>query len=183
MNENGNKRSREFPIVCIGMSAGALPPLEALFGDWNRTPAGICCYPPHTDSPDLVTRNCVALDDHASGVVSNELVVHPIGERDNDFRQLLFAPTKIKAKRLDQCSNDLLGFPFEERAPGDSCLSGCDADGAAALRKFREKGGLTIVQAPGSAERPEMPMAAIDAGFADFILDPDEMAATLQRAA
>src|SRR5262252_9124557 len=36
-------------------------------------------------------------------------------------------------------------------------LSGVDADGAAALRAFRQHGGIVIAQEPDSAERPGMP--------------------------
>lgn len=42
-------------------------------------------------------------------------------------------------------------------------LTGANADGAAGLRAIRECGGVTIVQDPETAERPEMPRAAIAA--------------------
>jgi chemotaxis response regulator CheB len=51
------------------------------------------------------------------------------------------------------------------RHPGIAViLSGLDSDGAAALRAFKESGGITIVQAPQSAERAQMPLAAIQTG-------------------
>lgn len=56
-------------------------------------------------------------------------------------------------------------------------------DGAAALEKFNETGGITIVQAPKSAERPEMPEAAIHTGLVDYVLAPGAIAAELERIA
>lgn len=48
-------------------------------------------------------------------------------------------------------------------------LSGLDEDGSAALKAFEEKGSITIVQAPESAGRPQMPLAAIKTGYVDYI--------------
>ncbi|HEU4656011.1 MAG TPA: chemotaxis protein CheB [Capillimicrobium sp.] len=42
-------------------------------------------------------------------------------------------------------------------------LSGANADGAAGLAAIRRRGGVAIVQDPGTAERPEMPQAALAA--------------------
>ena len=40
-------------------------------------------------------------------------------------------------------------------------LSGANRDGAAGIRMIADHGGLTIAQNPKTAERPEMPLAAI----------------------
>lgn len=42
-------------------------------------------------------------------------------------------------------------------------LTGANHDGAAGLRRIRERGGLTLVQDPRTARRSEMPAAAIEA--------------------
>ena len=49
-------------------------------------------------------------------------------------------------------------------------LTGANEDGAAGLRRIKARGGVTIVQDPDSAERPEMPRAAIATGAADRVL-------------
>jgi two-component system chemotaxis response regulator CheB len=49
-------------------------------------------------------------------------------------------------------------------------LTGASADGAAGLTLVRRRGGLTIVQDPETAERSEMPRAAIEAGAAEHIV-------------
>jgi len=62
-------------------------------------------------------------------------------------------------------------------------LSGIDADGAAALREFRQHGGIVIAQKPDTAERPGMPVAAIHTGVVDHILRPKAIAGRLEEIA
>jgi two-component system chemotaxis response regulator CheB len=58
-------------------------------------------------------------------------------------------------------------------------LTGANADGTAGLRRIRDFGGTTLVQDPRTAERPEMPEAAIRAGVADRVLSVEEIATAL----
>jgi len=55
-------------------------------------------------------------------------------------------------------------------------VSGCDGDGAAALSGIKEVGGITIAQKPDTAEQPDMPRSAIASGYIDFILTPEDIA-------
>jgi two-component system chemotaxis response regulator CheB len=55
-------------------------------------------------------------------------------------------------------------------------VSGYDGDGAAALRGIKEVGGITIAQKLETAIQPDMPKSAIDSGCIDFILSPEEIA-------
>lgn len=55
-------------------------------------------------------------------------------------------------------------------------VSGYDGDGAAALSDIKEAGGITIAQKPETAGQPDMPESAIDSGCIDFILSPEEIA-------
>ncbi len=55
-------------------------------------------------------------------------------------------------------------------------VSGYDGDGAAALRGFREAGGITIAQELETARQPDMPESAIATGCIDFVLSPEEIA-------
>jgi two-component system chemotaxis response regulator CheB len=52
-------------------------------------------------------------------------------------------------------------------------LSGLNQDGAAGLRRIKQRGGLTIVQDPAEAEFNAMPLAAIDAATPAHILKAD----------
>jgi two-component system chemotaxis response regulator CheB len=54
-------------------------------------------------------------------------------------------------------------------------LTGANEDGAAGLAKIKRRGGVAIVQDPGTAERREMPDAARAATVADAILPLDQI--------
>ena len=49
-------------------------------------------------------------------------------------------------------------------------MTGANNDGAIGLQRIKECGGLTVVQAPGTAEVDVMPLAAIDAVPVDHII-------------
>lgn len=55
-------------------------------------------------------------------------------------------------------------------------LSGTGSDGSAGLRAIQAAGGITIAQQPKSAKYPGMPLSAIEASVADFVLEPAEIA-------
>ena len=62
-------------------------------------------------------------------------------------------------------------------------VSGYDGDGAAALCGIKEVGGTTIAQKLDTAVQPDMPQSAIASGCIDFILSPEEIAAQIVRIA
>ena len=55
-------------------------------------------------------------------------------------------------------------------------VSGYDGDGAAALCGIKEVGGITIAQKLNTAAQPDMPESAIDSGCIDFVLSPEDIA-------
>jgi chemotaxis response regulator CheB len=55
-------------------------------------------------------------------------------------------------------------------------VSGYDGDGSEALSAIKEVGGTTIAQKPDTAIQPDMPESAIESGYVDFILSPEEIA-------
>lgn len=55
-------------------------------------------------------------------------------------------------------------------------VSGYDGDGAAALCDIRKVGGITIAQQPDTAQQPDMPESAIQSGYVDFVLSPEDIA-------
>jgi two-component system chemotaxis response regulator CheB len=63
---------------------------------------------------------------------------------------------------------------FRERLVG-IVLTGANEDGAAGLRRIKQRGGVAIVQDPRTAERREMPVAAIAATAADAVLPIEAM--------
>jgi two-component system, chemotaxis family, protein-glutamate methylesterase/glutaminase len=54
-------------------------------------------------------------------------------------------------------------------------LTGVNEDGAAGLARIAAAGGYTIAQNPETAERPEMPAAAVKRGAARKVLDLDRI--------
>lgn len=55
-------------------------------------------------------------------------------------------------------------------------VSGYDGDGAEALCGIKEAGGITIAQKLETATQPDMPETAIESGCIDFILSPEGIA-------
>lgn len=55
-------------------------------------------------------------------------------------------------------------------------VSGYDGDGAEALCGIQEVGGITIAQKLDTAKQPDMPESAIASGCIDFILSPEDIA-------
>lgn len=62
-------------------------------------------------------------------------------------------------------------------------VSGYDGDGAEALCGIQEVGGITIAQKLDTAKQPEMPESAIASGCIDFVLSPEDIARELVRIA
>ena len=58
-------------------------------------------------------------------------------------------------------------------------LSGTGRDGARGLAAARAAGGRTYAQTPATAEKGEMPQAAIDLGAAQVVATPEEIGAAL----
>jgi two-component system chemotaxis response regulator CheB len=62
-------------------------------------------------------------------------------------------------------------------------VSGYDGDGAAALCGIKEVGGITIAQKLSTASQPDMPESAIASGCIDFVLSPEDIAKEIVRIA
>jgi two-component system, chemotaxis family, protein-glutamate methylesterase/glutaminase len=60
-------------------------------------------------------------------------------------------------------------------------VSGYDGDGAAALCGIQQVGGVTIAQKLDTAREPDMPESAIATGCVDFVLSPEDIALTIRR--
>lgn len=55
-------------------------------------------------------------------------------------------------------------------------VSGYDGDGAEALCGIKDIGGITIAQKISTAQQPDMPQSAIASGCIDFVLSPEDIA-------
>src|ERR1700678_130500 len=183
----------EFPVVCVGGSAGGL------------------------DAYTRLLRH-LPLDMGVAIVIVNHLrnVATPLHEILPRFTGM---PVKLITQRLDiqpnhvfiipeQCDLHILdgefrlkpiskprGWPdvitvFLRSLTRHWCgkliaviVSGYDGDGAAALCGIKEVGGITIAQKLDTAKQPDMPESAIESGCIDFVLSPEDIAHEIVRIA
>ena len=181
-----------FPVVCIGMSAGAVKPLKKLFESIspNTGMAFIVVHHLHkipTLLPEILakcTEMPVELAAADMTLEQDHVYILPSGQEATVADGYFLVGPRTKLRGWTNVFTLLLDSLSKSQHQGIAVvLSGLDEDGAAALEKFNETGGITIVQAPKSAERPEMPEAAIHTGLVDYVLAPGAIAAELERIA
>ena len=183
----------DFPIVCVGGSAGGLDAytrlLKNLPGDLGiavvivnhiRTVAtrlhqilpGFTPMPVELISDRLVVRpNCVFIipENRDLHVLNGEFRLEPIS-KPRGWPDVI---TVFLRSLTENWSGKLVAV----------IVSGFDGDGAAALCGIREVGGITIAQKVDTAVQPDMPQSAIASGCVDFILTPEEIAHEIRRIA
>jgi chemotaxis methyl-accepting protein methylase len=169
-----------FPVVGIGCSAGGLEALEELLAHVPET-SGMAFIivqhldPGHTSAlPELLQRvTSMTVVETVDGVVVRPDHVYVI--RPNYDLSILHG----KLHLLEQMTPRGLRLPIDfflrtlaedlkERAIG-VILSGMGSDGVFGLRSIKDRGGLTLVQEPSTAQSDSMPRSAIQAGVADVI--------------
>jgi two-component system CheB/CheR fusion protein len=185
-----------FPIVGIGASAGGLEALEQFL---ERVPAGsgmAFVIVQHLDPtrkgimPELLQRSTclkvIQVKDRTRVRPDCVYVIPP----NKDMSILhgilhLFAPTAPRGQRLPiDFFLRSLAEDQQEHSIG-VILSGMGSDGTLGLRAIKEKGGVVLVQEPGTAKFDSMPRSAVDAGLADIVAPvnelPGKILAYLQR--
>jgi len=185
--------AKDFPIVCVGGSAGGLDAytrlLKNLPGDLGvaivivnhlRTVATRLhqILPNYTPMPvELISDrldvrpNCVFIipEKRDLHVLNGEFRLKPIS-KPWGWPDVI---TVFLRSLTGNWSGQLIAV----------IVSGYDGDGAAALCGIREVGGITIAQKLDTAVQPDMPQSAIDSGCIDFILSPEEIAMEIRRIA
>jgi two-component system chemotaxis response regulator CheB len=176
-----------YDLICIGASWGGLHAVGRILADIPREleQAIVIAQHRHPDSypstlPDLlalqVTRPVRDIEDKL------EIQPHHIYVAPPDYHVLVergaFALSLEDRVQYARPSIDVLfetaADAYRERAIG-IILTGANADGAAGLRRIKERGGVAIIQDPAEATRRVMPDAAIAATVADAILRLDEI--------
>ena len=180
------RAAKDFPVVCVGGSAGALDAyirlLRHLPADMGvaivivnhlRTVATLLheILPGHTGMPvELITDRLDIEPNHVFiippqrdlHVLDGEFHLKPISK----LRGWPDVITVFLRSLTENWDGKLIAV----------IVSGFDGDGAAALRGIKEVGGITIAQKPDTAAQPDMPETAIASGCIDFILSPEEIA-------
>jgi chemotaxis response regulator CheB len=182
---------RNFPVVCVGGSAGGLDAytrfLKNLPADMGaaivivnhlRTVATLLheILPGYTKMPvELITERLVIRPNHVFiipeqrdlHVLDGEFQLKPIS-KPRGWPDVITVFLRSLTKHWD---GKLIAV----------IVSGYDGDGAAALCGIKEVGGITIAQKPDTAKQPEMPQSAIASGCIDFILSPEDIAQEIIR--
>jgi len=185
--------AKDFPIVCVGGSAGGLDAytrlLKNLPADMGvaivivnhlRTVATMLheILPRYTTMPvelisdRLVVRpNCVFIipEKRDLHVLDGEFRLKPIS-KPRGWPDVI---TVFLRSLTENWTGQLIAV----------IVSGYDGDGAAALCGIRDVGGITIAQKLDTAGQPDMPQSAIASGCIDFILSPEEIAQEIRRIA
>jgi chemotaxis response regulator CheB len=185
--------ARDFPIVCVGGSAGGLDAytrlLENLPADMGvaivivnhlRTVSTMLpeILPRYTTMPvHLITDDLVIEPNHVF-VIPEKRDLHVL---DGEFRlEPISKPrgwpdviTVFLRSLTEHWDGQLIAV----------IVSGYDGDGADALCGIKEVGGITIAQKLDTATQPDMPESAIDTGCIDFVLAPEDIAKEIARIA
>ena len=191
--EPSEPNSRNFPVVCVGGSAGGLDAYTRLL---KCLPADlgvaivivnhITLFPTqlHTILPRYTTMP-VDLITESLSIEPNRVFIIPenrdLHVDDGEFHlKPISKPrgwpdviTVFLRSLTDYWDGKLIAV----------IVSGYDGDGAAALRGIKEVGGITIAQKLSTAIQPDMPQSAIDTGCIDFVLSPEDIALQIRRIA
>lgn len=183
----------QFPIVCIGMSAGGIEPLQTLFRGLAPD-TGMAFVVIHhlragyrTHLPEILS-GCTSMpvelvNARVSFEPNHVYVITPgqeIGLTDGSFT----SQPRAKVHGWTNIISVFLSSLTRSRHRGVAViLSGMDEDGAEALKLFKQHGGTTIAQAPNTAGCRSMPQAAIKTGVVDYILEPEAIAGQLETIA
>ena len=183
------KAAKEFPVVCVGGSAGGSEAysrlLENLPADMGvaivivnhlRTHAAMLqkILPRVSKMPvELITDKLDIIPNHVYIIPEN----HDLHILNDEFH---LKPTSKPYGWPDVITVFLRSMT--ENWDGKLVaviVSGYDGDGAKALSGIKEVGGITIAQKPDTALIPDMPLSAIASGWIDFVLSPADIAKRL----
>ena len=185
--------SEDFPVVCVGGSAGGLDAYTRLLKNLPddlgvaivivnhlRTVATLLheILPGYTKMPvELITEKLDLQPNHVF-IIPEKRDLHVL---DGEFRlKPISKPggwpdviTVFMRSMTENWDGKLIAV----------IVSGYDGDGAAALCGIKEVGGITIAQKPDTAQQPDMPESAIQSGYIDFILSPEDIALKIKKIA
>ena len=185
--------ARDFPVVCVGGSAGGL---DAYIRLLQHLPAdmGVAIVivnhlravathlheilPHYSTMPvELITEKLLIEPNHVF-VIPEQRELHVL---EGEFRlEPISKPrgwpdviTVFLRSLTEHWEGKLIAV----------IVSGYDGDGAAALCGIKEVGGITIAQKLDTAAHPDMPESAIASGCIDFVLSPEDIAREIVRIA
>ena len=188
-----NPFAKDFPVVCVGGSAGGLDAYIRLLTHLP-TDMGVAIVivnhitmmptmlheiiPRYTQMPvELITERLFIQPNHVFIIPANrdlhvlngEFRLKPIS-KPRGWPDVI---TVFLCSLVQHWDGKLVAV----------IVSGLDGDGAAALSSIKQVGGVTIAQSPETAVEPDMPESAIESGYIDCVLSPEDIAQELVRIA
>lgn len=189
----GKRVAKDFPIVCVGGSAGGLDAYTALLRhlpadmgvaivivNHQRTLATMLdkILPRYTRMPVELIMERLLIEPNHVYIIPENRDLHVL---DGEFRLKPISKPRgwpdvitVFLRSLTQNWDGKLIAVI---------VSGYDGDGAAALCGIKEVGGITIAQKLETAAHPDMPESAVASGCIDFVLSPEDIAQEIVRIA
>ncbi|WP_040957325.1 chemotaxis protein CheB [Planktothrix agardhii] len=190
MKENTQNNSPEQPekffVVAIGASAGGLQPLEEFFTNLPNNPGAAFVILQHLspDFPSLMPeliqrRTSLEVEQIKDGAQLHPNHIYVLPPRhtltvEKDYLRLKQHPSE----RINDPINIFfksLAAQWGEKVIG-ILLSGTGNDGTEGLQVISQKGGITLVQSPETAQFTSMPSSVIPCDCLDGILSPQDLA-------
>lgn len=181
-----------FPIVCIGASAGGLEALEQFLGNVPDENGMAFVVIQHLDPtqkgmlPELlqrITKMTVLQVKERMPVKQNHVYVIPPNKTMSVVNGVLhlFIPVEARGLRLPiDYFLSSLAKDRNERAVA-VILSGMGADGSIGIREIKENNGIVMVQEPSDAKFDSMPRNAIESVLVDIVAPANELPGKLQE--
>ena len=177
---------KNFPIVCVGGSAGGLDAYIRLLENLPADLGAAIVIVNHLRS--VATSLHEILPNHTKMAV--ELITEKLDIEPNHVfiipakRDLHVLNGEFRLKPISKPHGWPDVITIFMRSLTDNwdgklisvIVSGYDGDGANALCGIKEVGGITIAQKPDTATQPDMPESAIASGCIDFVLSPEDIA-------
>jgi chemotaxis response regulator CheB len=183
----------EFPVVCVGGSAGGLDAYERL----------LRCLPRDIGAAIVIVNHLRVVTTHLHEILPRctqmpvELITDGLALAPNrvfiipEKRDLHVENGEFRLKPISKprgWPDVITVFLRSLAAHWDGKLiavivSGYDGDGAAALCGIRDVGGVRIAQRLDTAAHPDMPESAIASGCIDFVLTPEAIADKIRQIA
>lgn len=183
--------TRRYDVVVIGASWGGLRALERILSDLPAdfpTPIVVAQHRDVDSDDDLLqrllnrhTELCVVDADDKAPLTAGTVLLSPPGYHvlvtDGTVELTVDEPVQFSRPSIDvlfETAADTYG-----RGTLGVLLTGANSDGAAGLAEIKRRGGYAVVQDPATAERPEMPAAALAAMKPDAIVALEDVASLL----
>jgi chemotaxis response regulator CheB len=184
--KNYKKKANDFPVVCVGGSAGGLDAYIRLLQNLPANMGVAIVIVNHLRTVATMlheilssyTKMPVILITEKLDIQPNHVYIIP-EKRDLHVLKDEFRLKPISKPRgwPDVITVFLRSITKHWNGKLIAVIvSGYDGDGAEALSAIKKAGGTTIAQKPDTAIQPDMPESAIESGYVDYILSPEEIA-------